>query len=380
MFQKGLKNVVAAETAISLVDGEQGRLIYRGYNAKELALHYSFEEVAYLIWFGYLPGDQEKQIVSELLANNRYLPSYIYSLIQTLPLDMEIMSQVRTAISALGTKEFGWKPTIEQAIRLTAVIPVITAMIYRKVNGKEIVKPSKEMGHVENYLYMLTGERPSFAYTKALEAYMILTMEHGMNASTFTSRVVSSTESDIVSAVTGAIGAMKGPLHGGAPTGVIDMLNEIKDKETAETWIRQKLERKEYLMGFGHRVYKTRDPRAEALSEIVKQVGADDASLELASYVEQLAVQLLEEYKPGRKLNTNVEFYAAAVMKAIDMSPSLFTPTFTVSRMVGWTAHVIEQSLDNTIFRPEAKYIGKQSEKLELLGESRKAIEVASLT
>ncbi|MFD0828051.1 citrate/2-methylcitrate synthase [Neobacillus sp. M.A.Huq-85] len=367
MFQKGLKNVVAAETAISLVDGEQGRLIYRGYNAKELALHYTFEEVAYLIWFGYLPGDQEKQIVSELLTNNRYLPFYMYSLIQTLPPDMEIMSQVRTAISALGTEEFGWKPTIEQAIRLTAVIPVITAMIYRKVNGKEIVKPSKEMGHVENYLYMLTGERPSFAHTKALEAYMILTMEHGMNASTFTSRVVSSTESDMVSAVTGAIGTMKGPLHGGAPTGVIDMLNEITDKEIAETWIRQKLERKEYLMGFGHRVYKTRDPRAEALSEIVKQVGADDAWLELASFVEQLAVQLLEEYKPGRKLNTNVEFYAAAVMKAIDMSPSLFTPTFTVSRMVGWTAHVIEQSLDNTIFRPEAKYIGKQSENLQVL-------------
>jgi citrate synthase len=208
---------------------------------------------------------------------------------------------------------------------------------------------------------MLTGKRHSSALIRALEGYMILTMEHGMNASTFTSRVVSSTESDMVSAVTGAIGAMKGPLHGGAPTGVIDMLNEISNKEVAEIWIRQKLERKENLMGFGHRVYRTRDPRAEALSEITKQIGADDEWLELAYYVEKLAVQLLEEYKPGRRINTNVEFYAAAVMKAIDMSPSLFTPTFTVSRMVGWTAHVIEQSLNNTIFRPEAKYIGKQS-------------------
>jgi citrate synthase len=163
-----------------------------------------------------------------------------------------------------------------------------------------------------------------------------------------------------VSAVTGAIGAMKGPLHGGAPTGVIDMLNEIKEKENAEAWIRQKLERKEHLMGFGHRVYKTRDPRAEALSAITKHIGKNDAWLDLASFVEELAVQLLSEYKPGRNLYTNVEFYAAAVMRAIDMSPSLFTPTFTVSRMVGWTAHIIEQSLDNTIFRPEAKYVGNQ--------------------
>ncbi|WP_342044388.1 citrate synthase/methylcitrate synthase [Bacillus sp. OTU530] len=360
MFQKGLKNVVAAETAISLVDGEQGRLIYRGYAAKELALNFSFEEIAYLIWYGYLPGDHEKQRISELLKNNRALPSHVSECIQLLPCNMEMMSQIRTAISALGTEEFGWKPTVEQAIRLTAAIPTITAMIYRKINGEEMIEPNMEFSHVENYLYMLTGKRPSPSHTKALEAYMILTMEHGMNASTFAARVVASTESDMVSAVTGAIGAMKGPLHGGAPTGVIDMLNGITKKEEAETWIRQKLEKKEYLMGFGHRVYRTRDPRAEALSEITKRIGADDPWLELASYVETLAVQLLDEYKPGRRLNTNVEFYAAAVMRAVNMAPSLFTPTFTVSRMVGWTAHTIEQSMDNTIFRPEAKYVGKQ--------------------
>ncbi|WP_028401415.1 citrate synthase/methylcitrate synthase [Ectobacillus panaciterrae] len=367
MIQKGLKNIVAAETAISLVDGENGRLIYRGYDVKELALNFSFEEIAYLIWYGYLPGDQEKQAISELLKNNRVLPSHVYELIKILPSDMEMMSQIRTAVSALGTKEFGWKPTVEQAIQLTAVIPTITAMIYRKGNGEEIVQPNMELGHVENYLYMLTGNRPSFTHVKALEAYMILTMEHGMNASTFASRVVASTESDMVSAVTGAIGAMKGPLHGGAPTGVIDMLNEITDKETAEIWMRNKLDNKEYLMGFGHRIYRTRDPRAEALSEITKRIGTDDGWLELALYVERLAIQLLNEYKPGRRLSTNVEFYAAAVMRAIDMSSCLFTPTFTVSRMVGWTAHVIEQSIDNTIFRPEAKYVGKQPAECETL-------------
>lgn len=360
MLQRGLKNVVAAETSISLVDGENGKLIYRGFDVKELVLNYSFEEITYLLWHGCLPNNEEHDQISVLLRNNRGLPPYVYQVIEALPNEMDMMSQIRTAVSALGVKEFKDKPNIEQAIRLTAAIPTITAMIYRKINGKEIVQPKMELNHVRNYLYMLTGKIPSSIHAKALEAYMILTMEHGMNASTFASRVVSSTESDMVSAVTGAIGAMKGPLHGGAPTGVIDMLNEIKEKENAERWIRQKLEKKEYLMGFGHRVYKTRDPRAEVLSTICQRIGQGDAWLNLAGYVEKMAISLLNEYKPGRKLYTNVEFYAAAVMKAMGMSPDLFTPSFTVSRMVGWTAHIIEQSLDNTIYRPEAKYVGNQ--------------------
>ncbi|MFE7083602.1 citrate synthase [Priestia megaterium] len=358
MVQKGLKNVIAAETSISLVDGENGHLIYRGYDVRDLAQNRSFEEVTYLLWHGHLPTEDEKKEFSTLLKINRHLPPYVAQIIRALPNEMEIMNQIQTAIAALGTSKFKWKPSIEQAIRLASVIPTITAAIYRKIYGKEIIRPNIELNHVENYLYMLTGQVPTSTHTRALEVYMILTMEHGMNASTFASRVVSSTESDMVSAVTGAIGAMKGPLHGGAPTGVIDMLNEIKEKDRAETWIRSKLDHKEYLMGFGHRVYKTRDPRAEVLSKVCKKIGQDDPWLNLANFVEEKAIHLLEEYKPGRKLYTNVEFYAAAVMRAIDMSPKLFTPTFTVSRMVGWTAHVIEQSVDNTIFRPEAKYVG----------------------
>lgn len=268
---------------------------------------------------------------------------YVYQVIEALPYDMDMMSQIRTAVSAMGVREFSWKPTIDQAIRLSAVIPTITAMIYRRVNGKGMILPDMKLDHVANYLFMLTGNLPSNTHEKALEAYMILTMEHGINASTFTSRAISSTESDMVSAVTGAIGAMKGPLHGGAPTGVIDMLNEIKEKENAERWIRRKLENKEYLMGFGHRVYKTCDPLSEVLSAICQRIGQDDPWLHLAGYVVKMAIQLLEEYKPGRKLYTNVEFYAVAVMKAIDVPPELFTPTFTVSRMVGWTAHINRQ-------------------------------------
>ncbi|MGE8081882.1 citrate/2-methylcitrate synthase [Peribacillus loiseleuriae] len=253
MVQRGLKNVVAAETSISLGDGENGQLIYKGYDVKELVSNYSFEEITYLLWYGHLLNAKEQRDFSELLKINRGLPPYVYQVIEALPNDMDMMSQIRTAVSALGIKEFRWKPNIEQAIRLTAVIPTITAMVYRKISGKEMIQPNIELGHVENYLYMLTGNLPSITHTKALEAYMILTMEHGMNASTFTSRVIISTESDMVSAVTGAIGAMKGPLHGGAPTGVIDMLNEIKEKENAEMWILQKLEKK----GFWCKNFKT---------------------------------------------------------------------------------------------------------------------------
>jgi citrate synthase len=187
---------------------------------------------------------------------------------------------------------------------------------------------------------------------------MILTAEHGMNASTFAARVTASTESDIVSAVTAAIGAMKGPLHGGAPTAVLSMLEEIQNKENAEVWIRKKLDNGEKIMGFGHRIYKKRDPRASALSEMIGGLSHDEPWLSLAHSVEEKAISLLAEYKPGRNLYTNVEFYAAAIMKAIHLEPELFTPTFTAARTVGWTAHILEQSKDNAIFRPESVYNG----------------------
>ncbi|MFD3448743.1 citrate synthase [Microbacteriaceae bacterium 4G12] len=357
-MQKGLKGVVAAETAISFIDGNKGILIYRGYAAKDLALQFSFEEVAYLLWYGYLPNENERLMVTKALQAARNLPAYVYEVIDSLPTELNMMNRIVTAVSALGSNDFQGKPTIEQAIRLTAAVPVIVAALHRKDEGKERIEPSMTLNHVENYLYMLTGEVPSSVHAKALETYMILTMEHGMNASTFAARVISSTESDIVCAVSGAIGALKGPLHGGAPTGVIDMLNEIQTPDRAEAWLRYKLEHKERIMGFGHRVYKTRDPRAEALQAITTEIGQDDPWLNLAGYVETKAIQLLDEYKPGRKLYTNVEFYAAAVMRAVQMDPSLFTPTFTASRTVGWTAHIIEQLEDNTIFRPEAQYIG----------------------
>lgn len=354
-MQKGLKGVIAAETSISFIDGERGILVYRGYGAKALALQYTFEEVAYLLWYGHLPNTHELHTLSQALCQGRILPFHVYEVIRALPKGMDMMNQILIAASALGAEQ---TPSIEQAIRLTAAVPVIISAIYRKERGLSPLQPSAELRHAENYLYMLTGTVPAAPHARALEAYMVLTMEHGMNASTFAARVISSTESDMAAAVSGAIGAMKGPLHGGAPTGVIDMLNEINEQGSAEVWLRQKLERNERIMGFGHRVYKTSDPRAEALRELTAHTGKNDDWLRLAGEVETTAIKLLAQYKPSRKLYTNVEFYAAAVMRALDMDASLFTPTFTASRTVGWTAHILEQAADNTIFRPESRYIG----------------------
>ncbi|MCY8165195.1 citrate synthase CitA [Bacillus spizizenii] len=358
MVHYGLKGITCVETSISHIDGEKGRLIYRGHHAKDIALNHSFEEAAYLILFGKLPTTEELQTFEDKLAAERHLPKHIERLIQSLPNNMDDMSVLRTVVSALGENAYSFQPKTEEAIRLIAITPSIIAYRKRWTCGEQAIAPSSQYGHVENYYYMLTGEQPSEAKKKALETYMILAMEHGMNASTFSARVTLSTESDLVSAVTAALGTMKGPLHGGAPSAVTKMLEDIGEKENAEAYLTEKLEKGERLMGFGHRVYKTKDPRAEALRQKAEEVAGNDRDLDLALHVEAEAIRLLEIYKPGRKLYTNVEFYAAAVMKAIDFDDELFTPTFSASRMVGWCAHVLEQAENNMIFRPSAKYTG----------------------
>lgn len=359
MEHKGLKGIVAAETKISHIDGELGQLIYRGYDVKELTRKYTFEEVAYLLWYGQFPNRKQLASLKEELNRNRFLSEDMKKMITLMPSTMDLMSVIRTVISAEGGYEdYHFPPTISQAIKLTALIPSIIAFRKGIMEGSKENSPRDELNHVENYLYMLTGEVPQYPHVQALETYMILTLEHGMNASTFSARVTVSTESDIVSAVTSAIGTMKGPLHGGAPSGVIALLDEISAAKNAETIIRGKLEKGEKLMGFGHRIYKTHDPRAVALKSKLKELVGHDDWLDLAMEVENIAITRLEEFKPGRSLYANVEFYAAAIMKAIDLDPSLFTPTFTASRIVGWTTHILEQAEDNTIYRPQSKYIG----------------------
>ncbi|WP_335868982.1 citrate synthase/methylcitrate synthase [Bacillus sp. 2205SS5-2] len=360
MFIEGLKGVVAAQTRISAIDGMKGRLIYRGIDVHSLAMQYSFEEVSYLLWYGHLPSVESLAALKAEMSCQRTLSTTIKRLMEHLPTNMDSMSMLRTVISAEGTQEYQWKPTIAEAIKLTAMIPSIIAYWHRKEKGLSIIEPNPQFDHVENYLYMLTGEKPTLAQIKALETYMVLTLEHGMNASTFSARVTASTESDLVSAITSAIGTMKGPLHGGAPSGVISLLSEIGVAEKAEPVIRKKLLSGEKLMGFGHRVYKTHDPRAVALRESLLEVEGEDEWLDLAMTVENVAIKVLNELKPGRSLYTNVEFYAAAIMKSIALPSTLFTPTFTASRIVGWSAHVLEQAENNRIYRPQAEYIGSK--------------------
>lgn len=357
-YVPGLEGVVAARTEISLVDGEKGLLVYRGCWAKELATKHSFEEAAYLLWRGRLPDSPELARLKETFRTQRHLSEDTRRLIEALPPRMDVMSALRTVLSGMSGEFQAWPPTVDDGVRLTAAVPTIVAAIHRRKQGMPAVMPSSELDMVANYLYMLSGTAPTSSQTSAMSAYWILTMEHGLNASTFAARIVTSTASDLVSAVCAAIGALKGPLHGGAPGEVLSMLDEIGVKPNAEPWLRERLERGERLMGFGHRVYKTRDPRAEALRTVAASLTNGDPWLDLAVHVEETAIRLLEQYKPGRRLYTNVEFFAAAVMRSVSMPAELFTPTFAASRMVGWTAHIVEQAANNRIFRPQSAYIG----------------------
>ncbi len=264
MFARGLEGVVVTKTTISDVDGSKGTLLYRGYDAGELARTATFEKVAFLLLMGKMPTMAEKNQFSTQLKNNRSLPTHVKTLMQALPKELDIMEVLRTCISSIDANA-QWPPTKEEATRLIALFPTIISTWIQFVGGNEPLEPKPELDHVANYLYMLTGIKPKSTHVAALNAYLILTMEHGMNASTFAGRVVASTESDLPSAVCAAIGAMKGPLHGGAPTGVLNLLEEIQTNTTsAEDFLRAKLSRGEKLMGFGHRVYKTTDPRAIA--------------------------------------------------------------------------------------------------------------------
>ncbi|WP_339186201.1 citrate synthase/methylcitrate synthase [Brevibacillus sp. FSL K6-6036] len=358
----GLDGIAVAETDLSLVDGQNGLLVYRGHWARDLAIHHTFEEVAHLLWYGHLPSAQELAELQDKMKANRELPAHVKGILDLIPADVDMMSVLRTGVSALAAPDHAWPPSLDQVISLTAKMPTIVAHRFARLAGREPLNPRQDLNHTANYLYMLKGQEPSPAHVRALDAYLILTQEHGMNASTFSGRVVASTQSDLISSITAAIGALKGPLHGGAPSEVTEMIEAIGTKENAEPWLRAKLENGERLMGFGHRVYKTIDPRATALRVVASQLSADDPWFDLATHVEQVGLKLLDEYKPGRKLHTNVEFFAAAVMRAVGLDDFLFTPTFAVSRVVGWSAHVLEQASNNRIIRPQSNYIGSMPE------------------
>ena len=357
----GLEGIVAATTSISKVEGTIGRLIYRGYNIHDLARNATFEEIVHLLWFGDLPNRTELTRLHDQLAAERSLPEAVMPVIRLLPRNADPMDVLRTATSAWGVTGASGSPDLAQAIAVTARFPVFLAAFHRLRQGKEPLESRPELDHAANYLYLLSGNEPKPEHVKALNSYLVLLADHGMNASTFTGRVVASTGSDIASSVTAAIGALKGPLHGGAPSKVLDMLQAIAKARNPEQWLRKAMARGERIMGFGHRVYKTTDPRAEELREMARV--ADAKSFALSHEVEELVLQLLEEEKPGRKLYTNVEFYSAALLSSVGLPGDFFTPTFAVSRVAGWTAHVLEQVHNNRLIRPESDYTGPEEAK-----------------
>ena len=360
---KGLDGVVVAATAISHVFGNEGRLVYRGYDINELAGKASFEEVCFLLWKGHLPNRAELDALRAEMSAQRALPDAVLETIKAMPASTDPMDDLRTGASAIGAAlPISGKATYDQAVALTARFPTIVAAFDRLRKGKQPIAPRADLGHAANYLYMLTGEVPPENHVKSLDTYLVLLADHSMNASTFTARVIASTESDICSAVVGGIGALKGPLHGGAPALVMDMLDAIGSAENIKPWINNALDEHHKLMGFGHRVYKTTDPRAEILRAMARQ-SSTPAFFALARGTEEYALAELHRRKSEQRLYTNVEFYSAAVLNSVGLDRDLFPSTFAISRVAGWTAHVLEQMEGNRLIRPQSEYVGPQGQK-----------------
>ena len=349
---------MAATTRLSGVDGAAGELIIAGFPLETIAPNATFEEMLYLLWHDALPDRATLAHFTADLAAQRALSPLTLSVIEAAAQrrtdPMDVLRMATSTLENAGDDQ-------QTALRLVAQMPSIVAAYWRLRNGESVVAPHSELGHAANYLLMLRGEQPSAEQTRALETYLNTVVDHGLNASTFTARVIISTQSDLVSAIVGAIGALKGPLHGGAPGPALDMVFEIGSADRAETVLREKLARGERLMGFGHRVYKVRDPRAEVLAQAAAQLFAADGDqrlYELVTHVERTAIRLLAEHKPGRNLQTNVEFYTALLLHGLGLPTELFTPTFTVSRVAGWIAHCFEQQAVGRLIRPQSIYTG----------------------
>jgi citrate synthase len=363
-FVPGLEGIVAAQTRLSSVDGQAGELIIAGFPVEELAGNATFEETVYLLWHDALPTATELATFRDELAALRTLPAAALAVLRAAAAERaDMMDALRMAASTLSLQQAAQRDDAmaRDARTLIARFPTIVAAYKRLLEGNEPIAPRPDLSHAANYLYMLSGDEPSAERTRGLETYLNTVVDHGLNASTFTARVIISTQSDMISAITGAIGALKGPLHGGAPGPALDMVFEIGAADRAEAVMREKLARGERLMGFGHRVYKVRDPRAEVLSVAAERLYKADGDMglyNLTKAVESVAVRLLEEHKPGRNLQTNVEFFTALLLHGLDLETALFTPTFAIGRVGGWTAHCFEQLEHNRIFRPQSTYTG----------------------
>ena len=365
---KGLRGVVAGQTAVSEVYGQEGRLVYRGYSIGDLVAHSTFEEVAYLLWSGELPTQAQLEDLKRQMAAQRALPPLVMDFLRRVPADSAPMDVLRSAVSQLGLVDTTQKPTLDQAISATAKVATILAAFHRIRSGKAPLAPRDDLSHTGNYIYMLTGNEPSEVAARCLGAYFILLADHSFNASTFTARVVTSTDSDLYSALSAAIGALKGPLHGGAPALVLAMLDSIGTADRAEAWLRTEIGAHRPIMGIGHRVYRAEDPRAEILRDLAREVSMPEF-YRFAYEVEQTALRLVHENPRAARMYTNVEYYSAAVLHAAGLPSDLFTPTFAASRTAGYTAHILEQHAEHDLIRPLAAYTGPTGKQVKPLAE-----------
>jgi citrate synthase len=367
-IKRGLEGVIFTETHLSSIDGEAGKLTYCGYDIADLAAKASYEETAFLLWYQRLPAASELEMLSDWLRTNRRLPKVVWGIMHSLPEQATPMEALRTVASTLSMfdracvhQEVGGS-SLCRSVSLTAKLPTIVASFDRLRRDHPPIEPRVDLGHAANFLYMMNGEEPDPVSAHALETYFVLLADHGMNASTFSARVTASTLGDVYSAVVTALGTLKGPLHGGASQRAMEQLLEIGSVENVDAWFGQQMEGKPRLFGFGHRVYKVEDPRATILRQLARNVAirsGDTNWYDIATRLEERV--LAHPYFQERRLYTNVDYYTAPLLYALDIPIDLFIPMFAVARIAGWTAHMLEQQRNNRLIRPRAYYVGPKN-------------------
>ncbi len=351
---KGLEDVVAGQSSICFIDGEEGRLLYRGYDIEDLAANSSYEETAFLLWNNHLPTASELHSFTTELWAKRPIPKEVLTILTSLPRNCDTMDALRVGVAALGVFDDPMYTEQEKALSIAAKMGTIVTAIHRHKHDQDIVPPRDDLGYSANLLYMLSGREPSAEDAKLMDVILILHADHELNASTFAARVIASTLSDVYSAVTGAVGALKGPLHGGANEKVIEMTIEIGTPENAESYVDAMLAKRQKITGFGHRVYKTMDPRAR----ILKEMAGEFVRTEKERRVFQILEKTEEMMKTWKNLYPNVDLYSGLALNHVGVPSYLFTPVFAVGRAQGWLAHILEQYGDNRLIRPRAEYVG----------------------
>ena len=359
--QTGLRDAVVGNTRLSSINGDEGKLIYCGFDIHDLARKSTFEEVAYLLWYRALPTRAHLDDFRRRLAAHRYLPATLVGLLHDLPPHAVPMDVLRTAVSALGlfdpsVRDMSQSALLEKAVRLTAMFPTILAAYYRIGHGKAPVAPRADLDTAENFLYMMFEREPEPVAARVLDVALVLHADHGMNASTFSAIVTAATLTDMYSAITSAVGTLKGPLHGGANEGVIENLLAIGSLDAVEAWVDEKLAQHEKIMGFGHAVYRAYDPRATELKRIAKEMGPLAGSTKWVEMTERMEKAVWDR----KALYPNVDLYSASVYYTLGIPTTYFTPVFAMSRIAGWCAHVLEQHADNKLIRPRANYLGQR--------------------